>query len=73
MVLLWLTEVGWKSLQKNIWDNSYNKCAKDGHGQWPHLVRGQVSVTDVIPFTTMTQGHSEVTKILAWDSSNDWM
>ena len=40
---------------------------------YPQLVTGRVSVTDTIPYTTLTQGHFEVTRIVDWDYNNNWM
>ena len=42
-------------------------------GTWAQVVRGLVSVTDTIPVTTLSHGHFQVTKLLSWDRTNDWM
>ena len=37
------------------------------------VVHGLVSTAATIPVTTLTHGHSEVTRLLAWDTHNNWM
>ena len=37
------------------------------------VVHGLVSRAATIPVTTLTHGHSEVTRLLAWDTDNNWM
>ena len=37
------------------------------------VVHGLVSTAATIPVTTLTHGHSEVTRLLAWDTDNNWM
>ena len=42
-------------------------------GSYPQLVSGLVSVKEDIPVITLTHGPREVTRVLAWDQSNDTM
>ena len=42
-------------------------------GGYPQLVSGLVSVREDIPVSTLTHGPREVTRVLAWDQSNDTM
>ena len=47
--------------------------AQGNQDLFPHLVHGVVSLTDTIPVTTLTHGNMEVTKIVSWDHTNNWM
>lgn len=51
------------------------ESVEDGEsgGGFPQLVSGVVSVKDDIPVSTLTHGPREVTRVLAWDPSNDTM
>ena len=42
-------------------------------GYFPQLVLGKVSTSQIIPATQLTQGQFEVTKIVGWDETENFL